>query len=479
MSAAIENMRRWRADPEAFVREVLRVKEIDPWQQKGLDALKAGNYRLAFKACKGPGKSAFLAWVGLWFLATRQHPKIVALSITAGNLRDNLWAELAKWMKRSDWLSTEFRWTAERIFHVRHPETWWISARAFSQEADPTQQADALAGVHADSVMFLIDEAGGIPVAVVATAEAGLANAGQEGRVAYMLMAGNPSDVTGALYRACTVERALWFVISISSAPNDPNRTPRVTKEWAQQQIDKYGWDSPYVLINVRGEFPPSASNALLGIEEVEQASKREVPLSAYKDEVKILGVDVARFGDDKSVIAMRQGRACFRMKEFRNIDTMELAGQVSLVIEKHDPDAVFIDQTGIGAGTTDRLRQLGYRVIGIDSAQKAIEATRFHNRRAEMWWKMAEWVKAGGCIPDDAELIGELPGPTYKFDSGNRLLLESKEDMKKRGLPSPNKGDALALTFSQPVAHRTFRDKAERMGLAQPPREYDPFQEA
>lgn len=478
MTQAIANLRRWRADPEAFVREVLHVEEIDPWQQRGLDLIKAGKYRLAFKACKGPGKSAFLAWVGLWFLATRAHPKIVAISITGDNLRDNLWAEFAKWMKRSEWLQREFQWTAERIFHKRSPETWWISARQFAKSADLNQQAEALAGVHADSVMFLIDEAGGIPVAVVATAEAGLANAGQEGREAFLLMAGNPSDVTGALYRACTVERGLWSVIAISSAPDDPNRTPRVSKQWAQEQIDKYGWDSPFVLINVRGEFPPGASNALIGIEDATQASQLKLAEASYREEPKVLGVDVARFGDDKSTIVPRQGLAVFRIKEFRTMDLMTLASQVALVMDAWNPDAVFIDQTGLGAGVVDRLRQLGYRVIGIDSAQRALEANKFHNRRAEMWWKMADWVKQGGSIPDDQELIGELPGPTYKFDATGRVQLEAKEDMKKRGLPSPNKADGLALTFAAPVAHSDIRMELARLrrpGLAH---EYDPLQQ-
>lgn len=486
MSAAIANMRRWRRDPEAFVREVLRVDVVDKWQQKGLDALKAGKYRLAMKACKGPGKSAFLAWVGLWFIATRSHPKIVALSITEDNLRDNLWAEFSKWMKRSEWMSAEFEWTAKRIFHKKHPETWWISARAFAKGANAEEQASALAGVHADAVMFLIDEAGSIPVAVVATAEAGLANADPaKGTEAFLLMAGNPETMDGALYRACTRERTLWFVITINSVPGHPDRTPRVSEEWAQQQIDKYGWDSSFVMINVRGEFPPQQANTLIGINDVEAASQRVIADLEYHDEVRILGVDVARFGDDKSVICPRQGRAVFKLKEFRELSTMELAGQVAMSIQKFDPDAVFIDQTGIGAGVVDRLHQLGFAVvIGIDNAQKAVASTQFANRRAEMWWQMAEWLRGGGCIPDDAELIGELPGPTYKFDSGNRILLESKDDMKKRGLPSPNKGDALALTFAQPVAHRGIRAALERAqadeyGLhARAKTEYDPFRD-
>lgn len=475
-------MRRWHGDPEVYVREVLKVEVIDAWQQKALDALKANDlvaFRLALKACKGPGKSALLAWVGLWFLTTRTHPKIVALSITAENLRDNLWAELSKWMSRSELLTQHFTWTAERIFNKRHPETWWISARAFAKQADATQQASALAGVHADHVLFLIDEAGSIPVAVVATAEAGLANAGAEGREALLVMAGNPETLDGALYWATVRNRSKWFVISISSAPNDPNRTPRVSKQWAQDQIDAFGWDSPFVLINVRGEFPPASADSLLGVEDVEKAIKRSEVLlpQHFQDDPKVLGVDVARFGDDATSILLRQGPAVFRPRILRHLRTTEVAGQVAAIINDKKPDAVFIDAGSMGAGVVDRLLELGHAVIGIDFGANADESKKYADKRAEMWWRMAEHIRDRACLPNVGEFISETTAPKYFFDEHGRIRIESKKDLKKRGIPSPNVADSYALTFAQPVAHKDVRELLEGAAAGQvAEHEYNPF---
>lgn len=450
-------MRQWRAEPWTFVRQAFGVIP-DAWQDEYLHALP-GHMRLALKACKGPGKSAVMAWTGWWFLLTRPFPKIVCTSISGDNLHDGLWAEFAKWQKASPLLKSSFTWTSSRIFANDHAETWWASARTWPKSADSSQQADTLAGIHGDHVLFLVDEAGGIPDAVVAAAEAGLANADPEkGTEAKLILAGNPTHLEGPLYRACTREAGLWWVKSISSAPNDPNRTPRVTKEWAQQQIDKYGADSPWVLVNVFGQFPPGQSNALLGVEEVTAATKRELMESEFRDEVKMLGVDVARFGDDRTIILLRQGRALFRPKVFRNIDTMRTASEVARVIEAQEPDATFVDQTGVGGGVVDRLRQLGFSVIGVDSGSKADAPNKFRNKRCEMWWGMADWVRAGGCLPDDPDFISELTAPTYHFDANGRFVLESKDDIKARGMPSPDKADALCLTFAQPVASKSMR---------------------
>lgn len=476
-SGVVDGVAGWIDDPVLFVREVLGASP-DAWQAETLEALThSGKRRYALKASKGPGKSTVLAWVIWWFLMTRPHPKVVATSITGDNLRDGLWTELAKWQQRSGLLKAMFKWSAERIVAKDHPETWWASARQWSKSAAPEQQSDTLAGIHADHVLFVVDEAGGIPDAVVAAAEAGLANAdASQGTEALLLIAGNPTELAGPLYRACTRERDLWWTKEISGDPDDPNRAPRVSIEWAREQIAKYGRDNPWVLVNVFGKFPPSQSNALLGVEDAAQASRRVIGEADYRDEAKVLGVDVARFGDDRSVLFPRQGRAAMRPKVFRDLDTMQLAGQVALFIEKWSPDATFIDATGIGAGVVDRLHQLGFRVIGIDFGSRALTSTKFQNRRAEMWWTMSDWVRAGACLPDDAELIAEITAPTYAFDATGRLILESKADMKKRGLPSPDKADALALTFAAPVTARGLREQLERR--QQTGHDYNPYRQ-
>ena len=256
-SCSADKLRRWREDPVYFVQDQFGI-EPDKWQVDFLRAFPSSN-RMALKACKGPGKTAVLAWLGWNFLATRPHPKIAATSITGDNLADNFWTEMAKWRNNSPFLKQTFELKKTRIFSRDHPETWFMSARTWPRAADATQQADALAGLHADYLLFIMDEVGGIPDAVMATAEAGLAT-GIETKI---IVAGNPTHREGPLYRACTSERDMWYVQEITSDPDDPKRTPRVDLQWARDQIRKYGKNSPWVLVNVYGKFPPSSINVL------------------------------------------------------------------------------------------------------------------------------------------------------------------------------------------------------------------------
>jgi hypothetical protein len=281
----------------------------------------------------------------------------------------------------------------------------------------------------------------------------------------------------GPLYEAFTRDAELWTRIEVTGDPDDPKRSPRVSRAWAIEQISKYGADNPWVLVNVFGRFPPKGIDHLLGAEDVARAIGREYGEADYIDEPKVLGVDVARFGDDRSCILMRQGPVCFRPRILRNLSTMELAAQVALVIEEQHPDQVFVDVGGIGGGVVDRLHQLEYKrlVIGVDfgSGQLKLSTMECLNRRSEMWYLMSEWVLERGAMPDIAELRAELPAPTHHFDARQKLVLESKADMKKRGIPSPDVADALALTFAAPVASRAVRDFQAR-GTTRCKTEYD-----
>ena len=483
MRPAAEVLRRWRADPIVFVRECLRA-EPDEWQKDFLNAL-AGRLppeerrkRFCLKASKGVGKSAGLAMGGWWFFVTRPHPKIICTSITGDNLRDGLWAEFAKWQQESAFLKSEFTLSAERIIANDHEDTWFVSARTWAKGADASQQANTLAGVHADNLMFIVDEAGGIPNAVMKAATAGLANVSEaEGREALLVIAGNPTHLSGPIFDACGRERHLWWIKEITSDPLDPKRSPRVDINFAQEVIDSEpgGRDSDVVRVNILGQFPKGQANTVNSLNDVMEAAKRTIAERDYRDEVLVMGVDVARFGDDESVICVRQGRVCFRLKTFRELDTMELASQVASVIEKVGPAAVFVDQTGIGAGVVDRLRQLGYHVVGVDGAASPDDPA-YLNKRAECWFKGAEWMRTG-CLPDDAQLVSQLAAPTHKYNSSTKRQVEAKADLKKRGVPSPDRADAFNLTFAYPVASRGIRAAQQHRAGTQAVAEYDPYQ--
>jgi hypothetical protein len=204
-------------------------------------------------------------------------------------------------------------------------------------------------------------------------------------------------------------------------------------------------------------DFTASVEDAIIPIDLVEQAYGRQIEAAAYHQQPIIFGVDVARFGDDKSVIYVRQGLGTLEVKKYAGVDLFQFSENVMHKIREHNPDAVFIDVVGVGAGVVDMLKskQFGAGVTGINSGSKPQNDQLFLNKRIEMWWRMKEWLELGGCIPDDPELRVDLVSPLYSYDSANRMKLEKKEDMKARGIKSPDVADALALTFAQPVAKR------------------------
>jgi phage terminase large subunit len=435
----------WRDSPVFFVRDLFKV-EPDKWQAEVLEAFPSQK-RMAMKARKGPGKTAVLAWLAWYFLVTRANPKIAATSITSDNLADNLWAEMSKWQQRAPYLRQHFEWTKNRICSKASPQTWWMSARTWNRSSDRAQQGSTLAGLHADNILFLLDESGGIPDAVMATAEAALASCTD----GHIVQAGNPTHLEGPLYRACTSERRLWHVTEITADPEDARRSSRVRTDWACEQIEKYGRDNPWVLVNVFGKFPPGSLDSLIGPDECKAATQRSYGEGEIRDAARVLGVDVARFGDDASVIFPRQGLQAYPPMKYRNIDGTQGAGAVARKAIDWRADAIFIDNTGgWGASWIDNLQRIGQRPIGIGFAARPDDA-RYENKRTEMYFHAAEWIKQGGAIPDSPELIAGLCQTTYSF-RGDRLLLEPKDQVKLRLGYSPDDTDAFALTFAQPA---------------------------
>lgn len=486
MTATHEKIKAWREHPELMVRELFGVIP-DEWQDEGLRAFGAHgddgkilHKRIAGKASKGPGKTTLMAWCAWNFLLTRPHPKIAATSISGANLRDNLWSEMAKWQQKSKLLQELFSWTNTRIFAKDFPETWFMTARTWKRDADPQQQADTLAGLHADYILFLLDESGGIPDSVMVAAEGALAS-GIECRLMQM---GNPTHLSGPLYRACTRDRSMWLLLEINGDPDNPKRSPRVNLDWAQEQIRAHGRDNPWVMVNVLGQFPPASLNSLISPEEVETAMRRHYVESLYMHRERVLGVDVAREGDDQSVIAARQGIVLFPFHSMRIPDLMQVAAHVAqkwkdFAGRGETADAAFVDGTGgFGMGVVDKLSELGFDPIAVHFAGQPIDR-RYANKRAEIIYEFVQWIKKGGALPPDPELVEELTAMTYTF-AGDRILLEPKDSIKARIGRSPDKCDAAALTFAYPVERKSDTEQVTgdyKTGKAVT--EYDPMDPA
>ncbi len=444
-----------------FVRDVFGV-EPDEWQIDFLNYYQSSE-RTAAKACKGPGKTAVLAWCMWHFLVCHENSKIPATSITGDNLRDGLWTELAKWQQRSEFLKQGFTWHAERVVANQAPDQWYMSARKWSQSADKEQQANALAGLHADDIMFVIDEVGGVPDAVMAAAEAALSNAGTDVNpyaTAKLLICGNPTHLSGPLYRACSSEASLWKVIEITGDPDNPKRSPRISIPWAKQQIAKYGRDNAWVLVNVFGQFPPSSVNGLLGPDEVQAAMNRVLPPDLYIREAKVLGVDCGGGGHDPSVIMPRQGLAYFQPKIMRLSDPKLIAGAVAVASNKWKPDMIFVDNTGgWGSGVISYLNDWGHPVTAVGFAEKSSDPI-YYNKRTEILSNFARDVKDGCALPNIPAFKEACVAQQYTHNKDKLQMIDKSE--LKEGV-SDTVGfdilDAAALTRAYPVSKRNVHE--------------------
>ncbi len=447
LSAAAERIALWRKDPVTFVRDCFRA-EPDPWQTAALNAY-AGSKRVALKACKGPGKSTALAWSIWHFLTVWPHPLVGGTSITGENLRDTLWTELARWRLRSPFHQTAFEWGPTRIVSRDHPDTWYATARTWSRAASPDEQGLTLAGLHADYALFVLDEAGGIPDAVATEAEGVLST----GTVTKLIIAGNPTHLTGPLYRACMLERPDWLVIQVTGDPDRADRAPRVDIEWARKMIRSYGRDSALVQAKVLGEFPSAATDALVSVQQFEDAFLRWGP-DGLADSPRGLGLDVARYGADRNVLCYRAGDRVERFEAWQGQDTVYTAGRVAEAAEDWAAEFVHVDDVGVGGGVTDQLAAMDVRgVVGINVGAGATDKAKHLNLRSELNLGLQSRFREGliaiePSIRDQTTLMAE--GTTLKvgYSTGSRRKIEGKDEYKKRTGMSPDYWDALVLAF-------------------------------
>lgn len=467
MSKASSKIKGWRENPAQFVHENFGV-EPDIWQLKTLKALGGGYNaarRVCMKACTGPGKSAVEAWVG-WhrlscFAMKGEHPKGAALSITRDNLKDNLWTELSKWQHRSEFLKQAFTVTKERIYADDHPETWFLSARSFSKDADSDAIGRALSGLHSQFPFILLDEVGDMPVQVKQTAEQIFTGSPTD---ALICAAGNPTSTNGLLYHICTGDRDNWVVITVTADPDDKDRTPRVSIEHARKQINDNGRDNPWVMATILGEFPSVGFNNLIGVEDVEKAMNRVYRPEDYSFAAKILGCDVAREGDDRSTICPRQGLVAFKPKIFRNVRSNILAGHLARAEDKWGADGVIVDGTGgYGSGVIDAFDTMGRVALDCQFSGKPFNP-KYLNKRAEILSEFCEWTKNGGALPRIPELLKEMTAITYTF-KGDKLQVEPKDVIKARIKCSTDLTDGYAVTFAFPI-HPLQRNKDMPVGI-------------
>ena len=453
-------MAEYRANPVLFVRQAIGV-DPTPHQIQTLESVK-DHARTSIKSGHGTGKSSGAAFLVWWYLCCFPHSRVPCTAPTMPQLQDVLWAEIAKWGNElHPWFRNQFEISSEKVFNKEHPKTWFAVARTARKE-----NPDALQGFHGDNLLFIVDEASGVPSEIFLPVEGALT--GKHNRI---LIQGNPTQTTGYLFESHNKQRSRWNALTFNSEDS-----PLVDKAFCEGIEQGYGKDSDIYRVRVLGEFPGASINQLISRDLIDAASGKAIRPEVYRHAAKVLGVDVARMGDDQTVIIRRQGLAASDMRKFKKFDLMQVAGFVAQEIETWQPDATFVDVGGMGAGVVDRLRQLGHDIIEVNFGAAALHSDRHYNLRTEMWVNVREWLKAGGVLPPDDELASDLAGPQYGFDAKQRIQLERKEDMKRRGLASPDCGDALALTFAMPVSPAAMALKADQAHYQYDPLEYAGF---
>ena len=447
--------------PRKWQRNVLRrVKEHIAKQR---DTSINDVLRLATASGRGIGKSALVSWLILWFFSTRIGSTTIVSANSEAQLRSVTWAEITKWhalLINSHWFELSAtrvmpaKWIAELVERDLKKGTryWAVEGRLWSEE-----NPDSYAGVHNhDGVMVIFDEASGIPDAIWSVT-AGFFTENTPNR--FWCAFSNPRRNEGYFVEAFHAKRNFWVTQNI-----DAREVEDTDKAVYQQIIDEYGPDSPQAKIEVYGQFPDEGDDQFIPPHLVDAAMRRD----RYQDEYApiVLGVDPARSGADSTVIVARKGRDLVAVRRYQGEDTMATVGRIIDAIEEFQPALVVLDEGGLGYGILDRLKEQRYKVVrGVNFSWKSKTPQMYANKRAELWGSMREWLQSAS-IPNDRQLKTDLTAPHQKPNSSGSIQLESKKDMKARGLASPDAADALACTFAFPVGVREARVKERRISV-------------
>jgi hypothetical protein len=441
---------RYADDPEGFITfmydwgqgPLKDWKGPDDWHKSVFTAIKEylegpETIPLCISVASGHGaaKTAFVAWVIHWFMSCRAHPQVVCTANTETQLNTKTWRELAKWHKLAanrDW----FEWTATSYYLKDHPQTWKANAIPWSEN-----NTEAFAGTHEESVLVVFDEASKIHDKIWEVTDGVFTT-----KKNIWIVCGNGTRNFGRFYECFNKNKAYWKTWQIDSRTCQAANRP-----YLDRLIEQYGGeDTDEARVRVRGLFPRSATRQLISSEAVEKAQNKEAEGWEYLP--KVMGVDIARFGENSSVICIRQGRKVYPLDVLPKQDLMTTAHYVSEKIKSERPLQVFVDGSGMGAGVVDRLRQLNFQVVDVNGGNQSLNP-RFLNKRAEMWWEMKEFIEGGCELPKDKRLKEELTCIEYDFTDKGRIRLDRKEDIAEQYGFSPDRADALAMTFAYPIA--------------------------
>lgn len=444
---------RFADDPLNFVRWVFdwgrgELKEApgpDVWQAEVLAEIGAycrridagenpGPLQMAVASGHGVGKSALVSWLIGWFISTRPNPQIVVTANTETQLNTKTWRTLARWHKKmlnASW----FDWTATKFAFKASPEDWYASAVPWSEN-----NPDAFAGTHDENVLVIFDEASKIADVIWDKIDGAMSTRG-----AMWLCFGNPTRTAGRFYD-CFHKYSRWW----STRQVDARTCAHADKVYVARFLEQFGETSDKAKVQVYGQFPSASTRQLIPTEAVEKCMKHET--EGWEFLPKVMGVDVARYGENSTTVCLRQGRKVYPIQTLPKMDLMQTAAFIAEAIKRERPAQVFVDGSGMGAGVVDRLRQLNFSVVDVNGGNSSMNP-RFLNKRMEMWEEMKEFI-VGLCeLPPDSVLKDHLTAVEYGMTDRGRLRLARKEDIMDDYGFSPDRADALAYTFAYPIA--------------------------
>jgi len=440
VSEVREFIKRYKDDPLSFVKECLEY-QVDPWQEEFLTEIGKGTRKISIKSGHGTGKSTALCWVLIWHLLFRLGKAVITAPST-GQLDSAVWADVRSMIdKLPSSLRDLCEYTADRIYLKEAPNDSFIN-----KKVSRLDNYDALQGVHSpNSVLLLVDEASGVVPQVY---EASYGSMSTEN--ARMILTGNPTSNHGYFYETFHAMKSEWYNISVSCLDS-----PRVSQSYINEMIAMYGEDSPVYAIRVLGEFATNQDDSFIPFDLAYSAVERDV--SHNPETPLIWGVDVAHFGNDSSVLIQRKGNVLIdEPVVWKRIDLMQLCGELLHMYDNvpERPQSCLIDSIGIGAGVVSRLQEEGRMPVrGINVAESSSTGKTYLNMRAQLWGDAKEWLERKDCKINSAKLATELSTPKYSFASNGKMKIESKSDLKSRGVKSPDLADAFCLTFASSPA--------------------------
>ncbi|CAB5170837.1 Phage terminase large subunit [uncultured Caudovirales phage] len=445
----IDFLEMYRNDPVLFVKNVLGATP-QPWQEDFLRAVARGERRISVRAGHGVGKSTACSWALIWHMVTRFPQKSVVTAPTSAQLFDALYAETKSWInKLPPALKELFEVFSDRIVLKDAPESSFISARTSSAE-----RPEALAGVHSEHVLLVVDEASAVHEAVFEAAAGSMS-----GHAATTIMISNPTRNSGLFYKTHHVLASDWFRMHVSCL-----NSPLVSSDFVRQIKATYGEDSNAYRIRVLGEFALADDDTLIPADLVDSAVDRDIV--PPEDEEIVYGVDVARYGTDRTALCKRRGNVVLEIKSWGGLDLMQTVGTIVNEAKLDNPTEICVDTIGLGSGVADRLREMGYNVVDVNVAESSAMNPNANKLRDDLWMSVKDWLMTRAVkLPKDETLRHELVAPRYSFTSTGKIVVESKDSMRRRGMRSPDLADALCLTFAGQAAQIGGRALAWKPG--------------